>query len=268
MPNNRLSMYEKTGSKGVFYIPVDAIDSWMWEVKDLKGNKSELRFYTRGVQPDTMRKIPENEFRLSPFESKTIRDSLVTLQFRKDSFYDSVFFDIQRKDIDSVRMGYLIGDKNIPVHRRFTLSADTIPFKQGLHPKALWVVFDDDDSVFTAVDSKYTNGTLSASIREFGLYGMKADTIAPEIQWPILPDTLEKGRQIPITIKDELSGIDKYDLYLNNNWVIAEYDAKNDVLNYSLPDTLNRGRHTMRCVLLDAKGNKSVSSITFNIDKD
>lgn len=268
MPNNRLSMYEKTDAKGVFRFPVDSLDSWKWEVSDLKGNKSELRFYTKGAKPDTMPKRREGEFRLSPFESKTIKDSLITLQFRQDSFYDSVFFTIQRKDIDSVKLSHQIGKNKIPVHRRFTLSADTIPFEQELHQKALWVVFDDEDSVFQAVDSKFANGRLSASIREFGLYAMKVDTVPPSIEWPVLPDTVKDGRQISITIKDELSGIDEYDLYLDNEWVIAEYDAKNDVLNYTHPKALNPGAYKLRCVLLDAKGNESVSSITFNIDKD
>ena len=268
MPNNRLSMYEKTDAKGVFRFPVDSLDSWKWVVDDLKGNKSKLRFYTMGVSTDTMTKIPEGNYRLSPFESETITDSLLTLDFRDNSFYDSVFFDIQSVNLDSVRMGYQIGDNTLPVHRRFTLSADTIPFEQELHQKALWVVFDDEDSVFQAVDSRFSNGKLSASIREFGLYAMKVDTVPPSIKWPVLPDTLRNSRQISIIIKDELSGIDEYDLYLDNEWVIAEYDTKNDVLNYTLPKALKPGNHKLRCVLLDHKGNKTVSSLNFVLDNE
>lgn len=268
MPNNKLSMYDITDDKGVFRFPVDSLDSWKWEVSDLKGNKSQLRFYTKGAQPDTMTKIPEGKYRLSPFDPETITDSMLTLDFRDNSFYDSVFFDIHPVNLDSIRMGYQIGEKTIPVHRRFTLSADTIPFEQELHQKALWVVFDSEDSVFQAVDSKFSNGKLAASIREFGLYAMKVDTVPPSIKLPVLPDTVKNDHQVSITIKDELSGIDEYDLYLDNQWVISEYDAKNDLLNYTLPQTQKPGAYKLRCVLLDHKGNKSVSSLSIVLDNE
>ena len=62
------------------------------------------------------------------------------------------------------------------------------------------------------------------------------------------------------------SGIGSYNIYLNGNWVVGAYDAKNSLLFYDVDDFLKLGNNKMEIVVTDAVGNKR--SCTYNIIRE
>ena len=56
-------------------------------------------------------------------------------------------------------------------------------------------------------------------------YTILNDTIGPEIT-PLKINS----NQIKIRIKDDLSGINKYEGKINNNWILFEYDSKDEII--------------------------------------
>jgi hypothetical protein len=58
-------------------------------------------------------------------------------------------------------------------------------------------------------------------------------------------------------ISDNLSGIAKYNLWLNNTWVIAEYDAKADLLTYYFDEETPIGLLNFKLEVEDKVGNKT-----------
>ena len=60
-----------------------------------------------------------------------------------------------------------------------------------------------------------------------------------------------------VKIKDNESGIAKYDIYINGKWVVGAYDAKNDLLYYDVDNNLKKGKNKLEIVVKDAVGNET-----------
>ena len=64
---------------------------------------------------------------------------------------------------------------------------------------------------------------LVARLRNFGKYAIAVDTIAPEIiplNGTAMADLTGRSA-LKFTIRDDLSGIEKYEGYIDNNWVLV-----------------------------------------------
>jgi hypothetical protein len=108
---------------------------------------------------------------------------------------------------------------------------------------------------------KFYNNRVKGEIGSFGNYTVAADSISPTVNLLNARDTTS----IRIRIDDQFSGIANYDLYLNNNWVLGDYDAKNDLLIYTFDEVyyreksnglLNNTQANWSIKLVDKKGNK------------
>jgi hypothetical protein len=54
-----------------------------------------------------------------------------------------------------------------------------------------------------------------------------------------------------------LSGILKCDFYINDSWVLSEYDAKNKLVKYVLDKNIPKGNLKLKIVAQDKLGNLS-----------
>lgn len=57
-------------------------------------------------------------------------------------------------------------------------------------------------------------------------------------------------------ITDHLSGVGRYNVWLNNIWVLAEYDTKTDLLTYYFDEETPIGLLQYRVEVIDRVGNK------------
>jgi hypothetical protein len=67
-------------------------------------------------------------------------------------------------------------------------------------------------------------------------------------------------------IRDDLSGIDSYEGFIDSNWVLFEYDPKYDLLFYIFDgNRLQKGNdHELELYIRDNAGNKSVYHSKFH----
>lgn len=139
------------------------------------------------------------------------------------------------------------------------LKAVTIKFKvnnikSGKENKL--VVLNDDNSL----PATYNNGWLSFETKNFGLFSLAYDTVAPTIKW-----TRAKKKQFNVSdanslsfkVNDHLSGVGEYHVYINNSWQIAEYDAKNDLIICYFDAKTPKGKLDVRVEVFDKVGNKA-----------
>lgn len=266
LPNNQLSMYRKTMYDGLYPLDSGEVAKWRMEVSDYHGNTSTLSFHIMAredfEQTNVKKVIHDTDceyFTISPYENKEISIPGLTLRFSDKSFYDTVSFSVESVAIDSLKLAYQVGDEHIPVHRRFTITADSLPFAKSLHKKLYWGVYNEKEERFEPVKTTFTGGKLTASTRKFGIYAIKSDTVPPSIKWPELTQPFRKGDSLKLEVKDNFSDIKTYDVYINGKWVIAEYDKKNDVLFYIFDRKLSPGELTVECRFKDYAGNKVTS---------
>ncbi|MDD4829196.1 MAG: hypothetical protein PHE13_01685, partial [Bacteroidales bacterium] len=70
---------------------------------------------------------------------------------------------------------------------------------------------------------------------------------------PIKP----QQKALTLTIRDNLSSVAKYNAYINNKWVLMEYDGKSSTLIYNInPEELNQKTNTLKVEIEDKVGNK------------
>jgi hypothetical protein len=88
------------------------------------------------------------------------------------------------------------------------------------------------------------NDSVFYSVQNFGWFQLDQDTVAPKIKTQIPEkklNAIKKSKSISFIISDNLSGIAKYNLFLNDKWVLGEYDAKNDLITYNFDDETPAG---------------------------
>ena len=97
-----------------------------------------------------------------------------------------------------------------------------------------------------------------------GQYRVSADTIAPKIT-PLQSKGVTLKSVIGFKITDDLSGIYKYDVYIDDKWILFDYDAKKSKIVSILDPTkiTKGGRHSCKVIVNDTKGNKSTHNTSF-----
>ena len=92
------------------------------------------------------------------------------------------------------------------------------------------------------------------------------DKTPPEIKPFQDKDTLltDFEGKIKFTVTDDLSGVSKWDCYVDENWVLTEYDPKYNLLFYCC-ETFKQDTclHTMTLIVSDKKENQTAFNIVF-----
>jgi hypothetical protein len=137
-------------------------------------------------------------------------------------------------------------------------SAATIGFKvpQVYTPDRRKLVLKSSSATYPV---NIRNDSAFFEVKNFGIFQLVVDAAPPLIK--LLHVKRKKKMPIPngfsVFISDRLSGIKKYSMFLNHNWVIAEYDAKNDLLTYFFDEDTPAGVLNFSVEAEDRAGNIS-----------
>jgi hypothetical protein len=102
---------------------------------------------------------------------------------------------------------------------------------------------------------KYEDGWLYAESKSFGAFNYKYDTIAPLITFASSKKKKPITSLISFKVSDNLSGISDYNVYVNDVWQIAEYDAKSNTVTCSFTELNPK---TLKIEVIDKVGNKVI----------
>lgn len=271
LPNDRLSVYKTLVNRGIYKFNDDRIHKAEITVTDMSANRSTLYFNIRAKQmkSSSVPEQAEEDSRLMPYgRSNSFEAENIRINIPAGALYDTLHFTYKRirKTNGMLSDLFCIHDKYTPVHLPFTLSLkpDTVP--PGRRSKLLIVRLDDDYKK-NAVNSSWSDGYLTASVRSFGNYYAGIDTVPPEIYvngWSKGAD-LTGRKEITFRIKDDLSGINYYDPEIDGKWALFEYDQKNNLLIYRFdPAKITQGtRHSLSLKVADNRDNISYYNCSF-----
>ena len=159
---------------------------------------------------------------------------------------------------------YQLGNSNTEVFNWFNLSVKAENLNPSLNDKAI-VVYKDDKGSISSRGGKFENGFIATRARDFGTYYVMVDTTAPKIKMVNLTagKNMRSHKKIYIKITDNLSGISRFDTYIDNKWTETDYDAKTDMLIHTLDKNLSSGQHTFKIVVTDERDNRAEESDKF-----
>ena len=236
-PNNKLSIYNYVKGKGIVSFDDTTTHELQYIVEDTYGNKADLTFYVKNDPGNIQKETTENDSvdydKLMPFNTpNNFHAEDIKIHFPANAFYDTLCFNYNKKktsnelfysDIHQIHNIYT------PVHKSFSLSINTKEMENHLTNKAFIAQIEEEDE-YEYEGGKYLNGFITADTREFGEYVVMVDTITPKVELISSLDNIENQKSIKFRITDNLSGIKTYNGYIDGEWVLFEYDPKNDLL--------------------------------------
>ncbi len=165
------------------------------------------------------------------------------------ALFDTVFLTTDHK-VDSSTL-----------QERFTICQDIYPIRKNIDI-TLKPILDYPDPMRTAVyaldkrgNPSYSGGSwegkkIKFKTRNWGTFTLLADTVMPEIK----PLILNSDRLV-FRIKDSLSGIKKYELEMNGNWILMRYDSKKSLIRSEKLDPKIPFKGTLQLKVTDNAGN-------------
>ena len=266
---NQLKIYTEGRNSGMIHLADKGIQQIRYQVKDANGNISQLKFYAFAAVSDTFDNIPKDTLKKAVFyadKQNEFESDKLKLSLPANSLYDSLdfHFDVLPANKNSYSSIYRIHQKEVPVHKFIYVSIKVDSIPKTLKSKML--IAGLEDQKYSAYRIKWDGSWATASIRSFGKYTVVADTVKPQIKWINSSKEigLKPGSKISFKIKDELSGIESYNGYFNGEWVLFEYDAKNDVIFHIVEPARLLKENKLRIEVVDQVGNSSVLERTFN----
>ena len=270
LPNNRLSVYTDRTGDGTFIVKDGRMEEFTVQVRDAYGNTSILKFEITGsreggISDEVIGQKPAQFFTFDQANSFE-RDDIM-LYLPANILYEDLNFLYWKEDTLERAFAplYHIHDWYTPLQSYMALSIRLKEMPASLRKYALVVSLDNEGGILP--EGGYWKGDyLIVKTRSFGPYTVMIDSVKPRLTPINIPANGDMSRKWSIMIKaeDNLSGVDKYDAYIDGNWALMEFDYKKKRLIHHFEDELAKGPHTFKLVVKDERGNESTYSTNFS----
>ena len=265
-PANFFSGLRNIIGNGVISITPDSTYNIEIIVSDASNNTSKLSFSIKGIKPIVKPEVNETKKDQSVFLSYKLNNSIIndtfSLYIPKNSIYDNLYFVHSTKLLPNFKFSPLIQlhYPQIALQQKADLKIKAISLPEKYQSKALLATYDKKQKIVSA-GGEWENGYVSGKISSFGKYFIAIDTIAPNI----IPINIRQGlsmanfQAIKFKATDELSGIKKISGYIDNQWVVFDYDQKNDLIQYFFDNERLKSNtnHILEIIVVDAKNNEN-----------
>lgn len=172
----------------------------------------------------------------------------VEVFFPKSSLYSTLYFQVSGAQAEDSTESITLGDPLVPLHRFigvFWKAKNVTEWKPSL------AVYRKTGNDLAYIGGSFTNGRIHFNVREFGTYTLAYDTVPPSIKPIIL-----NSASVSFKIKDNLSGIDRYEATINGKWLLLYLDGKSGTLRSERLDKTIPLKGQLSLTVTDRAGNK------------
>ncbi|UJH66879.1 M23 family metallopeptidase [Allomuricauda sp. SCSIO 65647] len=261
-PSNFLSIYKDVYNDG----KIDVKEGLSYQVElniaDIEGNEIKVIIPVEGKKEIAKIKKDQQQTKHYVIAQKPNNFDLgvAKVYFPANTFYEDFYMDL-KKGKDTVN----IHDNTVAAHRNFTVTFDVSKHSEA-ERKQLFIARLDEKSKPNYARTYKRNNTFTTRTRNLGRYTLAKDTIAPTIKARNFKDRqwLNNYRYLSVQITDDLSGINTYDAYLNDEWILMEYEPKTKTLTYNFDDKIaEETQCELKVIVTDNVGNSSTFERTF-----
>ena len=267
-PGNKLSIYDTVEKRGIYQASDNSPHKVKFEITDVYGNSTSLEFT-----------ILSKEITLIPAEAKGeqfkynrnnhIRNEDIEFNIPVGALYNDVGFLYEKKPLNPKFYSsvYKLHNSFVPLHFACPLRIKVVNLPTNLESKVMLAQIDPVSGRVYSATGKFIDGWVEGNIRVLGNYVLAVDTIAPKIISLSIADkkTLKETGKLRFTITDNLSGIETFRGTIDGQWVLFEYDLKNNLISYTFDKKrLQLGKnHFLNLETTDYKGNTSKYKANF-----
>lgn len=260
-PGNKCPIYTDINNRGIIDLSDTAIHTVRIEASDFWGNVSTIYFKLQYNSKSNLLKENKTPYvtRFDYNKVNTFANNDIRIEIPEGCLFDTLYFNYSSAlstSSDVYSMEYLLGNPNACFFNWYNLSIKAEKLDPHYKDKAVIVFKDEKGNEFSRGGS-FRDGFVTTRAREFGLCYIKIDTIPPRI----IPvniyqgKNMRKSKTILFKIRDDLSGIRSFNTYLDNAWVVTDYDAKSSTLTYDIDKTIKPGEHKFKVVVEDERHN-------------
>ncbi|MFN7593933.1 MAG: peptidoglycan DD-metalloendopeptidase family protein [Bacteroidota bacterium] len=264
LPGNKAAIYDAVLNRGIIQLGKGEIKKVEIVSSDYFNNTSNVVFYITTSSNGYVQAIPPIGLLVKHNESKSWGNTRIKLTFDSGTFYDETYLKIDSNKLPSAySTSYQIHNEYTPLHKSFSLSIKLNNYNTQFPESKFVLVRIKENGSVSAYKSTVANGWVSANPKELGTFYIASDTITPKITpTNFTPGQSTKNKMLTLKITDNLSGIETYNFYVDNQWIVADYDAKNDLISIDISKQLS-GEHILKAVVVDAVGNKKINTFKF-----
>ena len=233
---------------------------------DVAGNDSILEFWVkRSKTPATSVSSQTYNYILPYNEGNLIRTEGLYLHLSKGTLYENLYMNYEttpEKSDGCYSHVHHLHNYRTPIHKYFDIGIrPTTSIPAELKPK-VFVAYCQGGDVWNC-GGKWKDGLLRARVRALGDYCIMADEKAPVITPIAFGYNMRGYNKMKFKVTDNVATMGpvraiSYDAWVDGNWILMEYDKKDDMLIYEFDERVGEGDHILKLVVKDAVGNETV----------
>jgi hypothetical protein len=263
-PNPKMKFYGQIKNRGLINLIDQNSHDLVYILRDYSGNESKLSFKIKSTAPATLSSIltaPKGQ-QMSYAKPNTFTNSEVKTTLPTGILYDDIDF----KFSSTPKLPYA-SSKTYQIHNKLTPLHDA--YELAIKPDSNSMAYADKMLVINlesgSQGGEFKDGFVKANPKVFGNFYLRIDSIAPTIVPVNIKEAanLSTQKSIQFRISDNLAGIESFNLFIDNEWVLAEYDLRNGKLWHTFDEKTGFGKHTLKLVVTDRKQNEKTYSINF-----
>ncbi len=267
-PGNQLQIYDSELRNGILDASDGQIHLVKFDISDVQGNSSSLTFSVQTSEAKGVVQQPKGELFKYNRDNRIKTDELV-FSIPEGALYSDVDFEFVKKPAlpKFYSPTFQLHNSQVALHFACNLRIKASHLPEKLREKAMLAQIDPVSGKISSATGKYEHGWIEGNIRTLGNYSLTVDTVPPKIVSLIFDEkkALKDANSLKLKINDNLSGIEKYRGTIDGEWVLFEFDLKNNLLTYTFDKTrfkFNKS-HTLILEVTDNKGNSSTYKTNF-----
>lgn len=271
LSGNKMNTYLTVQNDGFFYMS----DSLQHEVRlitgDAQGNQSEIEFKIRKRAFKALPKKMLLEDWIYHDQTKLFQTDFASISYPAGSVYEDLNCRLCNQ-VNPSRLAFSewtgLRPANAPVHLPAEIrlkASKNIP--EHLRKKC-FIAIQKGKSV-QSIGGQWEDDLLVSHARSLGPFSIMVDTTAPKLSLLLnkkrnavirnqlafrMFDNIPTSREVPAI---------KYDLKIDGQWVLMEYDKKSNTIRHTFEDWLGKGKHAYEISVRDYLGNEKTYSGNF-----
>jgi hypothetical protein len=191
----------------------------------LKNERITYLWDLRSGLPDSLR-ILEFAYPLhfltaiSPGKEIKLYTESFSLQVPADALYDTLY--LRAYPSAEKAGGYSIGDQDIPLHEPLLINLKNLPLPADTSKTKVYL---NNGRYLAYIGGLWVGNEIRFSTKTLGEFVLATDSIAPQV---LIRKKNEE--QLVCSISDNLSGIDRFDVWVNGQWLLMNYDHKTKLI--------------------------------------
>jgi hypothetical protein len=255
-----LSIIKSDITKGVITVIPNLSSIFRIEVADFYGNATSVTIpIAYEVLPIVIQKEPISKYIVKAKNESNFVKENISVFFPADTFYED--FNL---NFDVVKDTLFLHDDSVPAHSNFSIEIEDNKFPESQRDK-LFIASINEKKIGYNYTSR-TENIFTTKVKTLGKYALVLDTIPPKISAAksIEGKWLSDQKHIQFTISDGLSGVKSYNGYLNDKWILFEYDNKTKKIKHNFSDGIvAEGANELKIIIMDNMGNSTIFETHF-----